>query len=76
MRCRGGKIAPDDPSKITHLAFVANGDHGPVVASEPSVGVAQRLTNAEGIIHPDSGHSGIFHYCREFVPAVIEFLDA
>lgn len=27
-------------------------------------------------IYPDSGHGGVFQHHREFVPAVLEFLEA
>ncbi|MGJ0119884.1 alpha/beta fold hydrolase [Williamsia sp. MIQD14] len=73
---RGGKAQPDDLSVITQPAFVANGDHDLMVASEHSVDLARRLPDAQVTIYPDSGHGGIFQYHREFVPAVVEFLDA
>lgn len=73
---RGGKTQPDDLSVITAPALVANGDHDLMVASEHSVDLARRLPNATVTIYPNSGHGGIFQYHREFVPSVVEFLDA
>ncbi|WP_052077992.1 alpha/beta fold hydrolase [Rhodococcoides fascians] len=72
----GGKATPDDLSVITHPTFVANGDHDLMVASEHSVDLANRLPDSQVTIYPDSGHGGIFQYHREFVPALVAFLDA
>lgn len=72
----GGKATPDDLSTITHPTFVANGDHDLMVASEHSVELARRLPNAQVTIYPNSGHGGIFQYHEEFVPALVDFLDA
>ncbi|OZD11355.1 alpha/beta hydrolase [Rhodococcus sp. 06-156-3C] len=71
----GGKAKADDLSMITNPAFVANGDHDIMVASEHSVDLARRLPNSQVTIYPDSGHGGIFQYHREFVPALVSFLD-
>ena len=35
----------------------------------------RRIPNAKLTIYPDSGHGGVFQYHREFVPAVLEFLE-
>jgi pimeloyl-ACP methyl ester carboxylesterase len=67
---------PHDLSKITQPTFVANGDNDVMVASSQSHALAERIPNAKLTIYPDSGHGGIFQYHEQFVPAVLEFLDA
>ncbi len=67
--------APDDLSVITQPVLVANGGHDLMVASSLSADLANRLPNARLEIYPDSGHGGVFQHHRQFVPAVLEFLD-
>ena len=67
---------PRDLSQITQPTFVANGDNDVMVASAQSHELAERIPNAKLTIYPDSGHGGIFQYHREFVPAVLEFLES
>jgi pimeloyl-ACP methyl ester carboxylesterase len=67
---------PHDLSKITQPTFVANGDNDVMVASSQSHVLAERIPNAKLTIYPDSGHGGVFQYHREFVPAVLEFLES
>jgi pimeloyl-ACP methyl ester carboxylesterase len=67
---------PHDLSKITQPTFVANGDNDVMVASSQSYTLAERIPNAKVTIYPDSGHGGIFQYHEQFVPAVVEFLEA
>ena len=67
---------PHDLSQITQPTFVANGDNDVMVASSQSYELAERIPNAQLTIYPDSGHGGIFQYHRQFVPAVLEFLDS
>ena len=67
---------PHDLSKITQPTFVANGDNDVMVASSQSRTLAERIPNAELTIYPDSGHGGIFQYHEQFVPALLEFLQA
>jgi len=71
-----GAQAPHDLGKITQPVFVANGDNDVMVASSHSVDLARRIPNAKLTIYPDSGHGGVFQYHREFVPAVLEFLES
>jgi pimeloyl-ACP methyl ester carboxylesterase len=71
-----GGQTPYDLSVITQPVFVANGDDDVMVASSHSVDLARRIPNAKLTIYPDSGHGGVFQYHREFVPAVLEFLDS
>jgi pimeloyl-ACP methyl ester carboxylesterase len=71
-----GGQTPYDLSVITQPVFVANGDHDVMVASSHSVDLARRIPNAKLTIYPDSGHGGVFQYHREFVPAVLEFLES
>jgi pimeloyl-ACP methyl ester carboxylesterase len=67
---------PDDLSKIAQPTFVANGDNDVMVASSQSRALAERIPNSKLTIYPDSGHGGIFQYHEQFVPAVLEFLQA
>ena len=67
---------PRDLSQITQPTFVANGDNDVMVATGQSHELAERIPNAKLTIYPDSGHGGIFQYHREFVPAVLEFLES
>ena len=67
---------PHGLSKITQPTFVANGDNDVMVASSQSHALAERIPNAQLTIYPDSGHGGIFQHHREFVPAVLEFLES
>jgi pimeloyl-ACP methyl ester carboxylesterase len=67
---------PHDLSQITQPTFVANGDNDAMVASSQSHALAEQIPNSKLVIYPDSGHGGIFQYHEQFVPAVLEFLDA
>jgi pimeloyl-ACP methyl ester carboxylesterase len=71
----GGLHAPDDLSVIKTPVLVANGDHDLMVASEHSADMARRFPDADLIVYPNSGHGGVFQYHREFVPAVLNFLE-
>ena len=71
-----GLQAPHDLGKIRQPVLVANGDNDVMVASSHSEDLARRIPGAQLIIYPDSGHGGVFQYHREFVPAVLEFLEA
>jgi pimeloyl-ACP methyl ester carboxylesterase len=71
-----GLQAPHDLGKITQPVFVANGDNDVMVASSLSADLARRIPGAKLTIYPDSGHGGVFQYHREFVPAVLEFLES
>jgi len=71
-----GLGTPHDLGKITQPVFVANGDNDVMVASSHSEDLARRIPGAKLAIYPDSGHGGVFQYHREFVPAVLEFLES
>jgi pimeloyl-ACP methyl ester carboxylesterase len=71
-----GLGTPHDLSRITQPVFVANGDNDVMVASSHSEDLARRIPNAKLTIYPDSGHGGVFQYHQQFVPAVLEFLEA
>ena len=71
-----GLGTPHDLGKITQPVFVANGDNDVMVASSHSEDLARRIPDAKLTIYPDSGHGGVFQYHHEFVPAVVEFLEA
>ena len=38
--------------------------------------LARRIPNSKLTIYPGSGHGGVFQHHREFVPAVLEFLES
>ncbi len=67
---------PHDLGRIQQPIFVANGDNDLMVASSHSVDIARRIPNAKLTIYPDSGHGGVFQYHHQFVPEVLEFLEA
>jgi pimeloyl-ACP methyl ester carboxylesterase len=67
---------PHDLSKITQPTFVANGDSDVMVASSQSHALAEQIPNSKLVIYPDSGHGAIFQYHAQFVPTLLEFLDA
>jgi len=67
---------PHDLSQITQPTLVVNGDNDLMVASSQSYALAEQIPNSKLVIYPDSGHGGIFQYHEQFVPAVLEFLDA
>jgi pimeloyl-ACP methyl ester carboxylesterase len=71
-----GRQAPHDLGRIRQPVLVANGDHDVMVASSHSADLARRIPGATLTIYPDSGHGGVFQYHREFVPAVLEFLES
>ena len=71
-----GLGTPHDLSKITQPVFVANGDNDVMVASSHSADLARRIPDAQLTIYPDSGHGGVFQHHREFVPAVLEFIES
>jgi pimeloyl-ACP methyl ester carboxylesterase len=71
-----GLGTPHDLGKITQPVFVANGDNDVMVASSHSEDLARRIPDARLTIYPDSGHGGIFQYHEQFVPEVLEFLEA
>lgn len=70
-----GRQAPHDLAKIRQPVLVANGDNDVMVASSHSGDLARRIPGAQLVIYPDSGHGGVFQYHREFVPAVLDFLE-
>jgi pimeloyl-ACP methyl ester carboxylesterase len=70
-----GLQAPHDLGKIRQPVFVANGDFDVMVASSHSADLARRIPNAKLTIYRDSGHGGVLQYHRDFVPAVLDFLD-
>ena len=71
-----GLQEPHDLGQIRQPVFVANGDNDVMVASSHSTDLARRIPNAKLTIYPDSGHGGVFQYHREFVPAVLGFLES
>jgi len=69
-----GRSAPSDLSRLTHPTLIANGDNDRMVPSVLSEDLHRRIKGSELIIHPDSGHGGIFQHHAMFAPAAVEFL--
>ena len=67
---RAARLEQDHPP-----TFVANGDNDVMVAAVQSRVLAERILNAKLAIYPDSG-GGIFQYHEQFVPALLDFLQA
>jgi pimeloyl-ACP methyl ester carboxylesterase len=67
---------PHDLSKITQPTFVANGDNDVMVASSQSHALAEQIPNSKLVIYPASGHGAIFQHHAQFVPTLLDFLDA
>jgi pimeloyl-ACP methyl ester carboxylesterase len=60
---------------LHHLTAILD-DWDPRVTTSHSEDLARRIPGAELIIYPNPGHGGVFQYHREFVPAVLEFLES
>lgn len=71
---RFGRSTPSDLSQLTQPTLIANGDNDRMVPSALSRDLHHRIKGSELIIHPGSGHGGIFQFHAEFVPAAVEFL--
>jgi pimeloyl-ACP methyl ester carboxylesterase len=76
IRAAGVQAPPHDLSKVDPPVLVANGDNDLMVSSEKSAELARRLSNAELVIYPDSGHGGLFQQHRLFVPKALDFLES
>jgi pimeloyl-ACP methyl ester carboxylesterase len=70
-----------DSSKLERLAaitqptFVANGDNDPMMITDNSRLLAERLPNAQLRIYPDAGHGFLDQYPEEFGDHVNAFLN-
>jgi pimeloyl-ACP methyl ester carboxylesterase len=72
-----GTQQPQDLSNVRQPALVANGDRDRMVPSSNTIDLARRLPNGRLVeLYPDAGHGGGFQYHRQFVPAVLEFLES
>ena len=72
-----GTQQPQDLSNVRQPVLVANGDQDRMVPSSNTIELARRLPNGRLVeLYPDAGHGGVFQYHREFVPAVLEFLES
>ena len=72
-----GTQQPQDLSNVRQPALVANGDQDRMVPSSNTIDLARGLPNGRLVeLYPDAGHGGVFQYHREFVPAVLEFLES
>ena len=72
-----GTQQPQDLSNVRQPALVANGDRDRMVPSSNTIDLARRLPNGRLVeLYPDAGHGGVFQHHREFVPAVLEFLES
>ena len=69
-----GRSTPEDLSTITQPTLIANGDNDRMVPSVLSEDMHRRIKGSELIIHPDSGHGGIFQFHDKFAPVAVEFL--
>ena len=69
-----GRGTPVDLSRITQPTLIANGDNDRMVPSILSDDLHRRITGADLIIYPDSGHGGIFQFHDRFAPMAVEFL--
>ena len=72
---RWGQQQPADLATIHQPVLVANGESDKMVPSKNTVDLDRRLPNSELVLYPDAGHGGVFQYHRQFVPAVLEFLE-
>ena len=73
---RWGQQTPTDLASIRQPVLVANGESDKMVPSKNTVDLDRRLANSKLVIYPDSGHGAIFQYHAQFVPTLLEFLDA
>eukprot|EP01136_Pigoraptor_vietnamica_P005610 Opistho-1_new@37486 len=62
-----GNDKPADLSVFKHPVLVVNGDNDRMVPTPNSYDLANRFTNSEIVIYPNSGHGGIFQYHEEFL---------
>ncbi|MDT5233150.1 MAG: hypothetical protein QOD88_784 [Mycobacterium sp.] len=67
--------ALEELSGIRQPTLVVNGSHDIMVPTVNSYLMAQRISDAELVIYPDSGHGSLFQYPHRFVTHVNEFLD-
>ncbi|MET3125623.1 pimeloyl-ACP methyl ester carboxylesterase [Arcicella rosea] len=69
-----GNDKPADLSVFKHPVLVVNGDNDRMVPTPNSYDLANRFTNSEIVIYPNSGHGGIFQYHEEFLKKALPFL--
>lgn len=71
---RWGRQEPQDLSRITAPTLIANGDDDRMVPSILSEDMHRRIPDSTLLIHPNSGHGGVFQHHEEFTRALLEHL--
>lgn len=71
-----GKQVPQDLGRLRTPTLIVNGDSDIMVPSINSIGLANRIPNAQLVIYEDAGHGGIFQHYADFVDKALTFLDA
>ncbi|MBW4048156.1 MAG: alpha/beta fold hydrolase [Proteobacteria bacterium] len=66
---------PANLSEVPHPVLVANGASDRMVPSKNTRDLAQRLSNSELIIYPDSGHGAVFQFHADFVQRALAFVS-
>ncbi|MDM8084384.1 alpha/beta hydrolase [Cellulomonas cellasea] len=71
-----GRQQPQDLAVITAPTLIANGDHDRMVPTALSRDMHARIPDSTLVIYPESGHGGVFHHHRHFIPTLLAHLDA
>lgn len=71
---RWGRQEHQDLSRITAPTLIANGDDDRMVPSILSEDMHRRIPDSTLLIHPNSGHGGVFQHHEEFTRALLEHL--
>lgn len=70
-----GRQQPQDLTAITAPTLIANGDHDRMVPTALSHDMHARIPGSAVVIYPGSGHGGVFHHYRHFIPTLLAHLD-
>lgn len=70
-----GSQQPQDLTAITAPTLIANGDHDRMVPTALSRDLHARIPDNTLAIYPGSGHGGVFHHHRHFIPTLLAHLD-
>ena len=71
-----GRQQPQDLAAITAPTLIGNGDHDRMVPTALSRDMLARIPDSTLAIYPGSGHGGVFHHHRHFIPTLLAHLDA